>query len=339
MSTTKRRYTLKDIILGQTIPFILLTIVLAFILNNYANKGLNAYLNMNNDHPLYTPVYSFGKLGIVFIIPAAMISLFALKLFFIAIRKQSSSATIDSTDQKGRIFRWYALYGAGLGVLMYRFSFMYLIDYVGSVGSNDVIQAILMVVTTFGGLAIMVYVVRFINESMVKHTKTNVEILDDIDKGLHDSIFTKNIEKDRVIRFLQRGWTTNLKVAMFYAFIQQQIVRFIRFIIKLYLKYIGWIFKQLLQGLFSGDSYHYGGSGDGGGSARNPAKDAYELQKEKDTAHWDVKQKERQAAYSAKHAVKRINYNAYHAGNKAHQAVRNIDKAEEARRDYNDKYR
>lgn len=74
-------WTVRNIVKGKTILFIIITLILTKIFYEMANKGLNVYLNKFNDHPLYTHNYSFGKYGLLLIIPAAIITISILKLY------------------------------------------------------------------------------------------------------------------------------------------------------------------------------------------------------------------------------------------------------------------
>lgn len=77
----ENKWTIKNILKGKTILFIIITLLLTKVFYEFANKGLNMYLNQFNDHPLYTHNYSFGKYGLILIIPAAIFTILILKLY------------------------------------------------------------------------------------------------------------------------------------------------------------------------------------------------------------------------------------------------------------------
>src|SRR5690625_7066300 len=77
----ENKWTIKNILKRKTILFIIITLLLTKVFYEFANKGLNMYLNQFNDHPLYTHNYSFGKYGLILIIPAAIITILILKLY------------------------------------------------------------------------------------------------------------------------------------------------------------------------------------------------------------------------------------------------------------------
>ena len=77
----ENNWTVKDILKGKTILFIIITLILTKVFYETANKGLNLYLNQFNNHPIYTHNYSFGKYGLILIIPAAIITILILKLY------------------------------------------------------------------------------------------------------------------------------------------------------------------------------------------------------------------------------------------------------------------
>ena len=77
----ENNWTVKNILKGKAILFIIITILLTKIFYEIANKGLNIYLNQFNDHPLYTHNYSFGKYGLILVIPAAIFTILILKLY------------------------------------------------------------------------------------------------------------------------------------------------------------------------------------------------------------------------------------------------------------------
>lgn len=77
----ENNWTVRNIIKGKSILFTIITLILTKIFYEIGNKGLNLYLNKFNDHPLYTHNYSFGKYGLLLIIPAAIITIFILKLY------------------------------------------------------------------------------------------------------------------------------------------------------------------------------------------------------------------------------------------------------------------
>ena len=77
----ENNWTVKNILKGKTILFIIITLILTKVFYETANKGLNLYLNQFNNHPIYTHNYSFGKYGLILIIPAAIITILILKLY------------------------------------------------------------------------------------------------------------------------------------------------------------------------------------------------------------------------------------------------------------------
>lgn len=101
MERKSENWSLKEIVKGKPIPFILLTLVFTKAFNEAADYGLTYYFNLNNDHPLYTYNYSLGKFGIILAIPAALLSIWIIKMFikFKKAPSQSSTATVE--NEKG----------------------------------------------------------------------------------------------------------------------------------------------------------------------------------------------------------------------------------------------
>src|SRR5690625_3981248 len=77
----QNNWTVKNILKGKTILFIIITLILTKVFYETANKALNLYLNQFNNHSIYTHNYSFGKYGLILIIPAAIITILILKLY------------------------------------------------------------------------------------------------------------------------------------------------------------------------------------------------------------------------------------------------------------------
>src|SRR5690625_4135437 len=77
----QNNWTVKNILKGKTILFIIITLILTKVFYEAANKALNLYLNQFNNHSIYTHNYSFGKYGLILIIPAAIITILILKLY------------------------------------------------------------------------------------------------------------------------------------------------------------------------------------------------------------------------------------------------------------------
>src|SRR5690625_7112213 len=77
----ENNWTVKDILKGKTILFIIITLILTKVLYETANKGLILYLNQFNNHPIYTHNFSFSKYGLILIIPEAIITILIIKLY------------------------------------------------------------------------------------------------------------------------------------------------------------------------------------------------------------------------------------------------------------------
>lgn len=97
-------WTVKNIVKGKSILFVIITLILTKIFYELANKGLNVYLNQSNDHPLYTPNYSFGKYGLLLIIPAAILTIIILKIY-IKIRNKPYQNESDLSPANVRNFK------------------------------------------------------------------------------------------------------------------------------------------------------------------------------------------------------------------------------------------
>ncbi len=92
------KWTLKEILMGKLIPFILLTLSLTKVLNEAVNYGMTYYVNLNNnmEHPLYTHkvLFALGKFGIILAIPAALISIWIINMFIKFKKSPPPSATV-----------------------------------------------------------------------------------------------------------------------------------------------------------------------------------------------------------------------------------------------------
>src|SRR5690625_4935544 len=75
----QNNWTVKNILKGKTILFIIITLILTKVFYETANKALNLYLNQFNNHSIYTHNYSFDKYGLILIIPAAIITILILQ--------------------------------------------------------------------------------------------------------------------------------------------------------------------------------------------------------------------------------------------------------------------
>lgn len=61
----------------EKFAFLTLTLILTFIFNNIADKGLNYIMNFDNQ-TIYTYNYSFGIFGLLLVIPAAVLSIWII---------------------------------------------------------------------------------------------------------------------------------------------------------------------------------------------------------------------------------------------------------------------
>lgn len=94
------KWTLKEIVKEKPILFILLTLIITKALNEAADYGLTYYLNLNNEHPLYTYNYSLDKFGIILALPAALLSIWIIKLFIKDKKTPSRSFTVNEENEK-----------------------------------------------------------------------------------------------------------------------------------------------------------------------------------------------------------------------------------------------
>lgn len=101
MEEEEKTWTIKNIVKGKPIPFILLTLIFTKAFNVAANYGLNYYVNLNNDHPLYTYNLSLGKFGLILAIPAALLSVMIIKLFIKSKKTPTASSTLPVKGEIG----------------------------------------------------------------------------------------------------------------------------------------------------------------------------------------------------------------------------------------------
>lgn len=102
MESKSQKWTLTETIKGNPIAIILLSFIFTKALNEVVEYGLTYYLNSNNDHPLYTYNYSLGKFGIILAIPAALLSIWIVKIFT-RFKKAPLQLPMDGSKQSNRI--------------------------------------------------------------------------------------------------------------------------------------------------------------------------------------------------------------------------------------------
>lgn len=311
-------WTMIDIVKGKTLPFIILTILFTKIMNDVANKGLNYYLNSFNDHLLYTYQYSFGKYGLILVIPAAFVSIWIIKIFLM-LRKVPANTSVDGAEatkmekklSQERKFKWYSLYGFVLGYFLYAYVWIHLMDYFSKTITNDYAQTGFLLIGTFGGIVAIFYLAGYINKLMIKVTYTNKELLYDIERGMYDAEFVqRSMKKDDIVTALERGWATTFKGATIYLSVRKWLLRTGKFAILI----VTTVFKVLFIIAASISSFLSSGINR---SSSNPSDSEYARAKEE--AFRNTQQKKEERDYAAKKLAKQLNYNPRYAGSEVRE--------------------
>ena len=71
-------WTIDKVLVGKMFQFLVLTVIFTYILNIVSDKSLTYLLNINNES-IFTRNYSLGPLGIIFLIPSALFSIWIIK--------------------------------------------------------------------------------------------------------------------------------------------------------------------------------------------------------------------------------------------------------------------
>lgn len=309
-----RQWTGKEIIKGKTLPFMVLTIIFTYIMNNVANNALTYLLNIKNTS-LMTTNYSFGILGIVAVVPAALISIWIIKIT-LKIRCRFISVSDEPTleykherkQSQEKKFKWYNIYGIILGYFFLIFLFNIsnkLIGYTNNM--NPFLSAIIYIGMMVASIITSVIGVKILNKTMVEKTNTNRDLLDDIQEGLYDSDFVNIQEKNQTTKLLETGTIGSVKNALKYLKIQR------------WLKTIGKASAFVTGLLFLvtfGVADFVGGeiSTSNTGSSSNRFRPSFgrnsEIKKqEKNDALWKANQKQKEADYARSQAIKQAQYN------------------------------
>ncbi|WP_068676034.1 hypothetical protein [Oceanobacillus sp. Castelsardo] len=330
----KYSWTVKEIVKGKTIPFLVLTLLLTKILNDVVNNGLTYMMNIDNSS-IYTYNYSIGLLGILLAIPSALLSILVIKGFlrlkgFISRSPSNGAEAMKANRMLGqeKSFKWYSVYGIVLGYFFLQYIGMRLITYISQKYMDDYV--VLPLISTIVVLAITFFLVILINKFMIKITNTNKEVLHDIEQGMYDSKFKSAKDKDEIIEILGKGKAGSVKGALLYLLLKRSLIKTVKAVVLAV-----WGAIMALVAIFSPSG---GGSSSGGRAAFGGSSSSNDKQKAKDEAHWKAKQKQKEAAYAWKHAGKQAIYNpnTHYTDEKLNRAMRMQHEANEAKRNARD---
>lgn len=315
MGTKKKEWTLLEAFKDKSMSIIVMTIIGTFGLNYLINVMMTRYLSARaqaqNDTTLFTRhvEFSFGTFGIILAIPVFIVIL--LLTYFLL---NLSKGKLNVGEQRQQIvFRWSTIYGIVIGVIVWQVLAQVFLS------MSAVVHPIFGWFSALLAPVIAIIVGALLNRIMVRYTGGNIDLVHEIESGIHDSrIKDKNI--DKMINILSKGDATSIRGAKFRLVFNNIFGWFFGFFGK-----IIWFFVEaFLESGGSRNSRSSGGYG-GGLSVSDTRK------KMKSEAHAKADKMRSQANYTKKHYVKQANYNPKHAQSEYNRALRDEKAANEAR--------
>ncbi|MGG3690881.1 hypothetical protein [Caldifermentibacillus hisashii] len=307
----RRKWTLKETFLSKTRLVLILTIILTVVFNKLVNQLLTRHVPVENGlYSYYTYEYSLGIYGVVFAIPAIFLSILIVRFFLNLTNKNQSKTSLSRND-----FIWYSLYGKVIGLII----FVLLSKVANFFTSKMEVTNLWEGFQWFGLVAIIpaifaFFVAMLTNKYMIRLTRTNKRLVNEIESGLYDTKLRNEKTKIRVLKRLKKGNVSTIQGALwririidFFIFIGMTLLTIIMFIVE----------------LFSPNSA--GSSSSVGGGIR-----MNRLQQKQKT-ELELKRQKEKTAYAAKEYVKQMNYNSntIFAQNRADDLKRELKKQKE----------
>lgn len=206
-----RKLTMKETLKDKTASIIILTIILTIAIN----KLVKGFLTREEiiGEGLYssrTIHFSLGIYGLIFAIPASLLSTLIVMFFMNKVKRQTYSYNDEIN------FKWYSIYGTVSGYVILFLLVNLTNTYASQILVSDVWDAVKHLAVLF--IIPIVFALIFaksINKIMMRITNTNGGLIQEIEAGRHDEEFVGNDNKTRVLKLLKKGNVHTIKGGLF----------------------------------------------------------------------------------------------------------------------------
>lgn len=317
------RWSGKDIMIGQTVPFVALTGVMCYYFIKWANAGLTWLGNRNRTTAAaFKYKYSLGILSPVMLIPAAILAVTFLKMFFNWRLSSMTDEKAEKTYARESKFKWNFIYSILSGYII----LILLLTAVNAFAtrvvmpSEDMKFLWLGALLYIGALVVSIVVIKKVNKTAVQLTGTNHELVEEIQKGIYDKEILERYhnpkDMDGILKQLQTAQASSVKGAVLLYEAKQ--------LLKKVCKALGVVGIVLgaIAGLLTLGCIWLGESSEGGAVDQAKAafrnnwdsdaagRKAQDEKKARDEKWFKANQAEKQAQYSRYQADKAAQYNS-----------------------------
>ncbi|SEO45073.1 hypothetical protein SAMN04488134_107176 [Amphibacillus marinus] len=308
------KWTMKDTLIGRTRSVIILTVLLTMAIIRIVNQLLTHEVVQENGM-VTTFHFSLGIYGLVFAIPAGLISILIVK-FFVNIKKDKTNAI-----QGDRTFKWYSIYGTICGFII----LMPLIDllrtYTAEMLVTNVWEGFQMLGILFMPIIIAIVFARLINYVLIQITNTNGYLIEQIKAGHYHSDLPNDEVKSKVIKLLETGRVSTIKGGLVLLRVRNAILT------------VGGGILFALFFLFRMAAPKMEGTNPAIGGDYSQSNIHNARRRLKDQAYYNAEQKRKQADHSRRRYISQANYNAKYSKREWDQAVRDERAYKKAKRD------
>ena len=215
---TAVRWTAKEVVVGKTFWFLILTILLSAVLILGVNSAITYVMHLNRGNSLFVYNYGLGIFSLVLVLPAGAFVILLLKLagnWKLSRLTPEEAAVRHARDVK---FKWSPLYclpiGYGALVLMYLLVSMPLMELVRG-SSNPICAFLIPLVLIFGPLVAVFLAVPAFNRAMIRRTGTNQALVRELWAGLHNDQIPQKYQNQRdltaISLILLKGQVCNVR--------------------------------------------------------------------------------------------------------------------------------
>ena len=338
---TAVRWTAKEVVVGKTFWFLILTILLSAVLILGVNSAITYVINLNRGNSLFVYNYGLGIFSLVLILPAGAFVILLLKLagnWKLSRLTPEEAAVRHARDVK---FKWSPLYclpiGYGALVLLYLLVSMPLMELLRG-SSNPVCAFLIPLVLIFWPLVAVFLAIPAFNRAMIRRTGTNQALVRELWASLHNDQIPQKYQNQRdltaISMILLKGQVCNVRgAAALYQL--QQISQAIDRVCRPVLIVLGVVLLFLTLGLlqFMGREFQ---------NACNDmvldVRDSLEGVGEADSSAWEQEQTRKQKWFEASQAEKKANFDVYQSRKatsynaNSYDAYRKAHFADESRR-------
>lgn len=200
ISFSQPRWSIKDILIGKTLPFAVITAALSSYLIKTANGFLNYLGNLHNES-IMLHRYSLGPFSLLLILPAGIISALLLKAAANWRLSRLDPETAKRVYMRDSRFKWNALYSLGIGYFVLSLTVFFVSGSIIKVIESHPDRVFLNIPLGIAGLALPfvagICSIKAVNRWMVMVTGTNALLIQEVLDGLHDNEIPAKYRNDQ----------------------------------------------------------------------------------------------------------------------------------------------